>query len=109
MLLRPRLVITLGKFAFNALCPKETYGKALGTVKKTPFGGRKLNVFPIYHPSGMNLSQKARKVKFEKDVALMCKLIKHWEKELTDPDVPVEELQDSAVPPEISKDGVATK
>lgn len=80
MLLQPKLVITLGKFAFNALCPKETYGESLGTVKKTTFGGRKLNVFPIYHPSGMNLSQKSRKIKFEKDVALMCKLINHWER-----------------------------
>ena len=39
MILRPRLVITLGKFAFNALCPKETYGEALGNIKKVLVGG----------------------------------------------------------------------
>ena len=35
MLMRPRLVITLGKFAFNALCPKENCGASLGKIKKS--------------------------------------------------------------------------
>jgi uracil-DNA glycosylase len=74
-ILNPNLIITLGKFAFNALCPEENYRESLGNVKKAMFGGKKLNIFPIYHPSGMNLSQKTRKLKFEKDIALMCKLI----------------------------------
>lgn len=85
MHLKPRLVITLGKFAFQALCPDETYSTSLGIVKKSKMiasgvgTGKILNVFPVYHPSGMNLSMKKRKDKFESDIALLCRLIKHWE------------------------------
>lgn len=80
MHLKPRLVITLGKFAFQALCPGGDYAASLGTIVKSDFiPTKELSVFPIFHPSGMNLSVKERKDKFEKHIALMCKLISHWE------------------------------
>jgi DNA polymerase len=79
MHLKPRLIITLGKFAFKALCPGENYAASLGKIKKTMLAGTERNVFPIYHPSGMNLSIQKRRDKFEQDIALLCKLIKHWE------------------------------
>jgi DNA polymerase len=80
LLMRPRLIITLGKFAFNTLCPSDKYGASLGKIKKSSFAGESLNVFPIYHPSGMNLAVKARREKFETDITLMCKLINRWPK-----------------------------
>jgi uracil-DNA glycosylase family 4 len=80
MHLKPRLVITLGKFAFKALCPTLDYSTCLGIVQKSNIiATKELNVFPIYHPSGMNLSVRERKDKFEKHIELVSKLIKHWE------------------------------
>lgn len=80
MHLKPRLIITLGKFAFKSMCPKENYSTSLGTIRQVQVAGKERNIFPIYHPSGMNLAVQKRKDKFEKDIALLCKLIKHWEK-----------------------------
>lgn len=77
--LKPRIIISLGKYAFQALCPGEHYASSLGVIKTAIIAGREMNVFPIYHPSGMNLSVQKRKDKFESDIALICKLIKHWE------------------------------
>lgn len=74
--LQPELVITLGKPAFQALCPDENYSQSLGMIKKSKAMGRTINVFPIYHPSGMNLAVKVRKQKFEEDIEKLCKLIK---------------------------------
>lgn len=80
MHLKPRLVITLGKFSFKALCPDQNYANSLGTIQKSNIiQTKELDVFPIYHPSGMNLAVKKRKEKFEKDVKLVCKLITFWE------------------------------
>jgi uracil-DNA glycosylase family 4 len=85
MHLEPQLVITLGKFAFEAMCPGETYSTSLGVFKKSKFiatgvgTGKILDVFPIYHPSGMNLAIKERKDKFEQHISGLCKIIKHWE------------------------------
>jgi DNA polymerase len=79
MFLDPHLIITLGGYAFKRVCPKENYSKSLGTVKKVMIAGKERDVFPIYHPSGMNLAIKERKDKFEQDIKLLSKLIKHWE------------------------------
>lgn len=75
--IKPKLVITLGKFAFEAFCPGVKYTPNLGTIQKSKIlQGKTLNVFPVYHPSGMNLSQKARRQKFEADVKMLCRLVK---------------------------------
>lgn len=72
--LKPKLIITLGKFAFQSLCGKsETYKDSLGKVTSSLDG---LPVFPIYHPSGMNLANSERRAKFESDVAELALLIR---------------------------------
>lgn len=76
-ILRPHLVVALGSVAFGALCPKMKFTPNLGKViKSAKFGGVK--VFPIYHPSPMNTSNKDRKARFIKDLAMLCKIIKKF-------------------------------
>lgn len=74
--LKPKLVVALGKFAFNTFCPDEVYKDSLGTIKKSRVLGRTLNVFALYHPSGQNLALKERRQRFEEDVAKLAKLVK---------------------------------
>jgi len=75
--INPKLIITLGKPAFETFCPEEHYGSSLGSVRFTKIIQNKfIPVFPIYHPSGMNLAIKQRRFKFEKDIKMLCDLIK---------------------------------
>lgn len=74
--LQPKLVITLGKFAFQALCGKASnYQDSLGKIITRPFAEVILKIFPIYHPSGMNLANPERRAKFEQDIAALAGLI----------------------------------
>lgn len=73
-LLKPRLVITLGAVAFAQLCPDLEYGKSLKSiVQSSKFG---VPVFAVYHPSPMNFREEHRKKAFEKQIQLLCSVIK---------------------------------
>jgi uracil-DNA glycosylase family 4 len=76
MLLKPKLVITLGAVAFGIFCPKHKYGDCLGKIIKSEDFG--VNVFPLYHPSPRNINLEERRIKFEKDLKLLCKLIRAY-------------------------------
>jgi len=78
--IKPKLIITLGKFAFNTFCPGRNYKDSLGDICKTEMNGLKYSIFPIYHPSGLNLSSKERKKKFQDDISTLCKLVKALER-----------------------------
>jgi uracil-DNA glycosylase family 4 len=109
-ILRPKLVVALGALAFNTLCPDEKYSESMGTIKKVTYGGVNLNVMAVYHPSGMNLAVPERKAKFQKDIARVCALIKELDKEaLALPSGPVEELQTSAIIPEVTELRIPTQ
>jgi len=79
-IIKPKLIITLGKPAFQIFCPNLNYSDSLGDICKSKVNGRGYKVFPIYHPSGLNLSSKLRKTKFEEDIKMLCLLIKELEK-----------------------------
>jgi len=73
-LLKPRLVITLGAVAFAQLCPDFEYSKSLQSiVQSNKFG---VPVFAVYHPSPMNFREEHRKKAFEKQIQLLCSVIK---------------------------------
>jgi len=81
-ILKPRLVVTLGRLAFKAFCPKEDYSPNLGKIVKSRiFTTKQINIFPVYHPSGMNLTIKERRIKFEKDIKMLCALVKKLDEE----------------------------
>jgi len=70
--LKPKLIITLGAFAFRYFFPKEMYKTSLGkTLKHRIYG----SIFPVYHPSGMNLANPDRRKKFEDDIAKLAEIM----------------------------------
>jgi DNA polymerase len=75
-ILKPKLIITLGAASFNYLCNK-TYGESLGNIVHSELLER--DVYPIYHPSPLNLADKSRKKMFADQVADLCKLITAYE------------------------------
>lgn len=76
-LLQPILVITLGRLAFDILCPELVMRDWLGKVATSSKFGVK--VYPVYHPSPMNMSNRDRKKKFVEDIYRLQKLITKYE------------------------------
>jgi len=76
--IRPLLVITLGAVPFEQLCPGVVYSKGLGDI--THSERYEVPVFAIYHPSPLNFREETRKVAFEKQIGLMCGLVKELKK-----------------------------
>lgn len=75
-IVKPVMVITLGAVAFDCFCPDKSMADNLGSiVKSTKFN---IDVYPIYHPSPMNLAVKERSDKFNEDIETLCKLIKRY-------------------------------
>lgn len=74
-LLKPELIITLGAFSFNALMPKISYKDSLGVLQEIVINSHLYLLFPIYHPSPMNLCVKKRREKFEYDVETLADII----------------------------------
>lgn len=74
MILKPRLVITLGSVAFAVFCPDLEYRSNLGQITRS----QKFNIdiYPIYHPSPRNMNLVDRRNKFVEDIENLCKLIK---------------------------------
>jgi len=73
-ILMPKFIITLGASSFSYFCPEALYGKALGKMTYSAIADRK--IFAIFHPSPLNLAVKERKAAYQKQIALLCKLIK---------------------------------
>ena len=73
-LLRPTVVVTLGAVSFKALCPGLSYQESLGKIVESKV--LNVKVFPIYHPSPMNLADATRKAAFQEQVKLMCGIVK---------------------------------
>jgi uracil-DNA glycosylase family 4 len=75
-ILMPLFIITLGAPSFGYLCPDSIYDKALGNMTHSKIIDKK--VFAIYHPSPLNLNLESRRRAFEKQIATLCKLVKHF-------------------------------
>jgi uracil-DNA glycosylase family 4 len=75
-LMNPKLIVTLGAVAFGCLCPGCVYDQALGNITTSNLYGTK--VFAILHPSPLNLTQPSRRVDFERQIAILCKMVKRF-------------------------------
>jgi len=73
-LIKPRLVVALGAVAFEQLCPGEPFTGSLRKIVKSQ--RYDVPVFPIYHPSPLNLSDGQRRAAFEGQIALLCGLVR---------------------------------
>lgn len=69
--LRPRVVVTLGRHAMYKFFPNESISRVHGTVRRTPDG---LTVFPIYHPAAA-LHQPALRSALAADFAALAKML----------------------------------
>lgn len=73
-LLRPFLVICLGAVSFEAFVPGKVLSDSLGNIHHSDKFG--VDVYPLYHPSPRNMSDKSRRDRFIYDLDNVCELIK---------------------------------
>lgn len=79
-LLKPLFIITLGAIAFDVFCPDFQFGECRGEfVESRKFG---VKVYPVFHPSGKNMSVPERKIEFESNIADICKLIVEYNRNI---------------------------
>lgn len=71
--IRPILVVALGSISFSALCPNLEFTESLGKIIRSDKFG--VNIYPTYHPSPLNLEDEARRVRFNGDIDVLCKLL----------------------------------
>ncbi len=90
-LIRPRLVVTLGRFSMSKFIPNESISRAHGTPRN--IGG--LTVFPIMHPAAALHRQELRK-SIEEDFHAIPALLKETAPE------PVVELPAAPKPEQLS-------
>ena len=51
-IIRPKLIVTLGRFGMEYFLPKEKISKIHGTIKMIELNGLgKVAIFPVYHPA----------------------------------------------------------
>jgi len=50
-IIKPKLIITLGRFAMNYFFPEESISKVHGQVRKIIWQELSLTIIPVYHPS----------------------------------------------------------
>ncbi|NTW26879.1 MAG: uracil-DNA glycosylase [Candidatus Moranbacteria bacterium] len=76
-IIKPKIIVTLGKYALNSFLPKakisEVHGKII-TINIPKLGEVKL--FPIHHPAAARINRKTRAL-FEEDFAKIPALLKN--------------------------------
>jgi uracil-DNA glycosylase len=90
--LQPLLVVALGAVAFEALCPDEIaagvrFSQAIGEITRSK--RYDVPVFPIYHPSPLNLNGEGRLAMFKRHMYLMCGLVRKLKERHPDAGAPV--------------------
>jgi len=50
-IIKPKIIITLGRFAMNYFFPLESISRVRGQIKKIKWQGFDLTIIPVYHPS----------------------------------------------------------
>ena len=79
-LLQPQIIITLGAFSFNALFPKKKYSECLGLpqIYIAPDSKNEYSVFPVLHPSPLNLCNPKNKASFENQIQMLNALLEAY-------------------------------
>ena len=75
-LVRPRVVLALGRLAATALCGPGTLADLVGTVREAERAGHRFLVVPLPHPSGVSrwLNDPAHRARYEQALALLAEL-----------------------------------
>ena len=75
-LVRPEVVLALGRLAATALVGPAPLADLVGTVREVERGGHRFLVLPLPHPSGVSrwLNDPANRARHEQALALLAKL-----------------------------------
>lgn len=71
--IHPKFVVALGSVAFNVLCPGSKFSDCVGKIVTSDEFD--IKVFTTYHPSPLNLSDRSRRVQFDRDIKVLCGLL----------------------------------
>lgn len=74
-IIKPKLIITLGRFAMNYFFPEESISKIRGQVRKIIWQELSLTIIPVYHPSA-GLRNGAMLKSLQEDFLSIGKLLK---------------------------------
>ena len=74
-IIKPKLIITLGRFAMNYFFPEESISKVHGQVRKIIWQELSLTIIPVYHPSA-GLRNGAMLKSLQEDFLSIGKLLK---------------------------------
>ena len=74
-IIKPKLIITLGRFAMNYFFPEESISKIRGQVRKIIWQELSLTIIPVYHPSA-GLRNGAMLLSLQEDFLSIGKLLK---------------------------------
>jgi DNA polymerase len=50
-IIKPQIIVTLGRFALNYFLPDDSIGRIHGQIKKLLWQGLDITLIPLYHPS----------------------------------------------------------
>jgi DNA polymerase len=76
-LLRPKVIVTLGRYSLARFAPRESISKVHGKPRRLPDG---TTLFPMYHPAAALHYQGLRSV-LEEDIRLLPTLLKQAQEE----------------------------
>lgn len=63
-IIKPQLIVTLGRFGLEYFLPKSKISKAHGTIQEIHIDGRKIHIFPLYHPAAGLRSTRNKNILF---------------------------------------------
>jgi DNA polymerase len=75
-IIKPKIVITLGRFALNYFLPDELISRARGKIRQIEWQGIDLTLIPVYHPSA-GLRNGAMLKSLEDDFQSIGKFLKN--------------------------------
>jgi DNA polymerase len=75
-IIKPKIVITLGRFALNYFLPTELISRARGKIRQIEWQGIDLTLIPVYHPSA-GLRNGAMLKSLEDDFQVIGKFLKN--------------------------------
>lgn len=63
-IIRPKLIVTLGRFGLEYFLTHAKISKVHGTIQETLADGRIINLFPLYHPAAGLRSSRNKNILF---------------------------------------------
>lgn len=80
-IIKPKIIITLGKYALNIFLPEKKISEVHGQLLETNFSKiGKIRIYPLHHPAAARQNRKTRAL-FEEDFQQIPTILKQIKKE----------------------------